>query len=197
MAYSSAVHGVTTQTVSRFLVDAGGIFKNYGTASEEQLGATRGGNTFTIEQDVREMEIDGVPGPVMGAERIVAVRARIEANVVELGVDNIKTAIVGSDSRAIDQGATGSTTHQEIYRARAIALTDYLENVAIVGRVLGMNRRGIFIVKNVIQTENFELGMTDEDEGVLTLNLLAHYDPASLDASGQDEEPWLIRWPEN
>lgn len=195
MPYSGKVHGVTAQTVQRFLIDAGGIFKNYGTGSEVQLGATRGGNTFAIEQDIREMEIDGVPGPIKGTERITSVRARIEANIVELGVANIQTAIVGADAQAIDQGATGQTTHQRIYRSRQISSADYIANVAIVGRVLGLNQRGIFIVKNAIQTENFELGLTDEDEGVITLNLVGHFDPATLDPTGQDEEPWEIRWP--
>jgi len=41
--------GVTTNTVKRFFVDAGAVYLNYGVEGEEKLlGATKGGNVFTI-----------------------------------------------------------------------------------------------------------------------------------------------------
>ena len=196
MPFSGATHGVTTETVERFYVDAGAVFLNYGEADERPLGATRGGNTFTVEQDVREMEIDGLPGPLAGARRIVTVRPTIEANLLELGTDNMLLALTGAEATAIDQdGGGGGNTHDSIRRSRSIALSDYITNIALVGEVLGTTRRGIFIVYNAISTENFEIGTSDEDEAVLTLTLAGHFNAADLDATGVAEEPWEIRWP--
>ena len=37
---------------------------------------------------------------------------------------------------------------------------------------------------------NLELGMTDNEEGVLAVQFTAHFDPDTLDT-----EPWTIRYP--
>ena len=52
-------HGVTKETVKNLFVDAGAIYINFGENDERLLGATREGNNFKIEQEVREMEFDG------------------------------------------------------------------------------------------------------------------------------------------
>src|SRR5690554_6860688 len=91
-------HGITTETVKRLFLDAGAVYLNYGETEERLLGATNDGNTFTIEQDVREIEVDGARGPVKGLRRIVEVRAQIVANLLELTAENLKTALAGSRS---------------------------------------------------------------------------------------------------
>ena len=54
-------HGVTTETVKRLFVDAGAVYVNYDEPDERLLGATRGGNTFTIEQESGKSKLT-VPG---------------------------------------------------------------------------------------------------------------------------------------
>lgn len=195
MPNAQAVHGVTVETVDRFVVDAGAVYLNYGEVDERPLGATRGGNTFTIEQEVRDMEIDGLPGPMMGARRIINVVPTIEANLLELGTENLKLAIPGSDSEDFTQPPAIAASHDRIFRNRTIQVTDYVTNVALVGQVLGQDARAIFIIKNGLSTENLELGLSDEDEGVQTLTIQGHFNAADLDATGSAEEPWEIRWP--
>lgn len=188
MPNATATHGVTTSTVDRFFIDAGAVYLNYGLGDERPLGATRGGSTFAIEQEVKEMEIDGLPGPLKGARRFTSRLARLETNLLELGVENLMLALPGSAQSAL-------TNHTKIIRARNLLTSDYITNVALVGEVLGRTNRGIFIVKNVISVDNLELGTSDDDESVLTLNLTAHFNAADLGSTGQAEEPWEIRWP--
>jgi hypothetical protein len=185
---ATATHGVTTTTVAKFAIDAGAVYLNYGLGDERPLGATRGGSTFAIEQEVREMEIDGLPGPLKGARRFTSRLARLETNLVEQGVENLMLALPGSVQAAL-------TNHAKITRDRNLLLSDYITNVALVQEVLGRTNRAIYIVKNVISVDNLEMGTSDDDEVVLTLNLTAHFDPAALGSTGQAEEPWEIRWP--
>jgi hypothetical protein len=186
---ATATHGVTTSTVERFLIDAGAVYLNYGLGDERPLGATRGGSTFAIEQEVREMEIDGLPGPLKGARRFTSRMARLETNLVEQGYQNLMLALPGSAQSLV-------SNHRVIKRDRNLLLTDYVTNVALVGEVLGKTNRAIFIVKNVISVDNLEMGTSDDDEVVLTLNLTAHFNAADIGGTGQAEEPWEIRWPE-
>ena len=73
----SRKHGVTTNTYKKLVIDSGAVYKNYGESGEALLGATRGGNTFTIEQEIRNMEVDGAKGSVKGFRRITAVNCII------------------------------------------------------------------------------------------------------------------------
>ncbi|MHA1302194.1 MAG: hypothetical protein ACTSPI_00640 [Candidatus Heimdallarchaeaceae archaeon] len=184
----ASIHGVTTETVKRFLIDAGAVYLNYDEADERLLGATRGGNSFVIEQDVKEMEMDGAKGPVKGARRIIEVRARITANLLELTADNIQKALAGS--AAEDYPSAEGKTHDKITRVRDISDSDYLTNVALVGRISGSDNNFIGIVKNALAVENFELTTEPREEGVIEVTFEAHFDPSDLDS-----EPWEIYFP--
>jgi hypothetical protein len=181
-------HGIRTETVDHFLVDAGAVYVNLGETDERLLGATRGGNSFAIEQDVREPEIDGSPGPLKGTRRIVETRPTLTANLLEITRENIMMAIAGAEAEAYPDDT--AATHDEIRRRRNITAADYVKNIALVGTINGSDEPVIFIIYNALQTDNFELGTEDRDEGVLTLTLTGHFDPADMSV-----EPWAIRYP--
>jgi hypothetical protein len=181
-------HGITENTYKRFVVDAGAVYKNYGeTVGEALIGATRDGSTFTIETEYRQIAVDGAKGPVKGGQDITSVVAKISAKFIELSTDLIKTALPGSASADHPEV---TPTHDEITRALQIALTDYLTNVAIVGRVSGSNEPIICGIKNALALGGFELAQVDNDEAGITVEFTAHFDPADL-----DKEPWFIRFP--
>jgi len=178
-------HGITSNTVERFLLDEGAVYLDYGEGTEQLLGATRGGNRFEIEQDIREMPVAGAKGPVKGGRRVIRAVARIVANMVELTTDSLIQALPGADSSSI-------TSYDSIERDREIALTDYLVNVAILGTVSGSANPAIFLITLPIGAGNLTLGLTWGDEAVQELTFEASYDPAALDT-----EPWEIRWPDD
>ena len=181
-------HGITTETVKRFILDAGAVYLNLGEASEVLLGATRGGNVFLVKQDIRTMEVDGARGPVKGARRIIAVRARITANLLEIDADSLVKILPGSAKT--DYPSTVAKTHDSIKRVRDIIDSDYLTNVAIVGKISGADEDFIGIVKEALSDENMELTTADKEEGVIAVTFTGHFDPANL-----SEEPWEIRFP--
>lgn len=183
------VHGITTETVHRFLVDAGAVYVNLGEPDERLLGATRGGNAFVVEQDVREIPIDGAKGPVKGARRVIEVRARITANLIEMTAENFRLALAGAD-RANYPPLPAPKTHDEITRSREVAADDYLTNVALVGRIAGQGQPFIGIIHNALADANLEITTSDRDEAGLQVRFTAHFDPAEL-----EREPWAIRFP--
>jgi hypothetical protein len=151
------------------------------------IGATRDGNTFTIETEYRQIGLDGAKGPVKGGEDISSVSAKLSAKFVEISTDLIKTALPGSSAADYP---TSTPTHDEIRRSLEIALTDYIANVAMVGRVSGSGEPIICGIENALSLGGFELAEADNDETGITLELTAHFDPADL-----NKEPWFVRWP--
>jgi hypothetical protein len=179
-------HGVTSSTFTRFVIDAGAVYKNYGESSEVLLGATRGGNSFKIEAEQRIMGVDGAIGDVKGGVRIVNVAATITANFVEFSKALFLLANPGAT--AVDYPTTGTKTHDLITRANDVATTDYISNIAIVGNST-YSPTGFIVVKllNVLADGNIELGFNDKDETVIPITFKSYFDPGLL-----SQEPWQI-----
>lgn len=180
--------GIRTETVDYFIVDAGAVYLNYELPDERLLGATRGGSTFAIEQDVREIEMDGAPGPVKGARRVIEVRPRLTTNLLEVSRENLLMAIPGAESTPYPNAT--AITHDSIRRSRNIINADYIENVALVGTVSGSDEPIIILIYNGLNDENFELGSEDRGESVLEVQFTGHFDPANMEM-----EPFEIRYP--
>lgn len=181
-------HGITRETVNRFILDAGALYVNYGETDERILGATRGGNTFAVEQDVRTIEIDGSPGPLKGARRVVETITRLTANLIEMTADNFELALAGAVATAYPDAT--ATTHQSIRRTRNIQYGDYLKNIALVGKISGSTENIVCIAYNPLADGNLELGTEDREEATLEVQFTGHFDPDDLDT-----EPWEIRFP--
>jgi len=177
--------GITTDTTQRFVIDAGAVYINYGEEGERLLGATRDGNTFEIEQEIREIEIDGTRGPLKNARRVISSTARITANLIEVTADNVKMAIAGS-STVIEV----ETDEEVVTRDAEIGNDDYITNVALVGDIMGSEQGFVGMIKNALADGNFSVNLEDENEAVIEIQFTAHYDPAQL-----DEEPWEVRLP--
>lgn len=181
-------HGITADTYKKFIIDSGAVYLNYGEGGQTLLGATRGGSTFAIETEYRDMPVDGAKGSVKGGRRITSVSATLTANFLEHSATLMSRVLPGSS--VADYPDTPGKTHDSITRALQIALTDYATNVAIVGEVSGSSAPVIIIIKNALVDGNFELALADAEESVLAAAFKAHFDPSDMDT-----EPWEIRYP--
>lgn len=185
-------HGITTNTYNRFIIDSGAVYTGFTDidAPGTLLGATKGGSSFSLEQEIKDMEVDGARGPVKGSRRIVNVKASLTVNFIEHTLTNLKRLIVGSTSALFD------VSWDQITRGLAISGTDFLSSVAIVGQVSGnANAMGILLT-DVIVDSNFEMAFEDKEEGVVSATFTAHFDPADLEAK-TDTEPWSLIWPQD
>lgn len=196
MAKNRGIHGITTETHKNLLIDAGVVILNYGLgveAGERVLGATAGGNTFTVERDIRDMaeNIDGSKGKTKGFRRVVVENATLATNLIEMTEANLTLAIAGSlaavqPENPEDPYQPGGFT--EIISSD-IQEDSYIDNIALAG-TLSNGSPIIIILYNALSDENFEIGQTDKEESVLAVTFSAHWDPEF-----ENRPPWAIRYP--
>lgn len=187
--------GITGKSLSSFVVDAGAVYVNYGETDERLLGATRGGNTFTIEVEMREMEIDGIRQAVKGTKRVISVVASLTCNLLELTAENLALSLTGSSLTTFTAEGATAPTHDVIRRTREIGTMDYIKNVAIVGKVNNTNENFIGILYNALSSGGLEIAMEDENEAAIELTFTAHIDADSINDDGSYTEAWEIRKP--
>jgi hypothetical protein len=182
--------GLTATSVQSFLVDSGAVYLNFGETDERVLGATRGGNVFTVEQDIRLVEIDGIKGATKGARRVIESNARITARLMELTSANLLIALPATTSTVTNEAGITGTTHNMLRRTREIISADYYKNIAIVGKVAGTTKNFVGIIYNPLADGGFTIEQIDRDESVVEIQFTAHYDVATITT-----EPWAILTP--
>lgn len=187
--------GITSQSLNSFVIDAGAVYVNLGETDERLLGATKEGSTFTIEAEMREMEIDGVRQAIKGTKRIINVLATLTVNLLELSAENLSLALVGSElTEFTDENAT-DPTHDVIRRAREIGTMDYIKNIAIVGKVNNTGDNFVGLLYNALSSGGLEMALEDENEAAIELTFTAHIDADDIADDGTYTEAWEIRMP--
>jgi len=193
--------GVTSNTASRLVIDAGVVYYNIDVTSLEDgtastpvadakasgtlLGATRGGNVFSSGRTMREMEADGKLGPTKGFKRRQEVAATLQTNLLEVTADTLAKAFAGSNSTTA--GSFTKLTGGEV------AAADYLSNIALFGTYTsgtGDTDVVVVVLENVLAIEAPDFSLSDEDELVMPVTFGAHFD-----ASTPTTEPWAIYLP--
>ncbi|SFJ83259.1 hypothetical protein [Thermoflavimicrobium dichotomicum] len=190
MATTHQTHGITRQTIKNMLLDAGAVYVNYGETDERLIGATSGGNTFTVEREIKIIEIDGARGKVKGARRITEENAVLTINLLEMSAENFKLMLTAADvSDWLD--TDGSTVIGKVIKPRGQILdSDYVKNIALVATVSGTDQPCVIILKNVLADDELEIELEDKEEGKPEVALSAHYDPEKV-----TEPPYEIRYP--
>lgn len=176
--------GYTAQTKENRVTGAGAYYKNYNpttdtpsTATAKLVGATKGGGSFIAKANIRNIEIDGVPGKVKGMEEIDSWDVEMSANILEITADTIALALGASK-------ITNSTTpanYKKIEGKNTIDVTDYQENITFIGTVSGFDTPVIIQVFNAISLEGTSFNTKDKDDAVLPIKWVGHYDEDSLD----------------
>lgn len=188
MAGPYQTHGITPETVKNMIFDAGAIYANYGEVDERLVGATSGGTTFTVEREVKEIEIDGARGKVKGARRIISENASLSINLLEMSAANFKLALTAADMTDVMNGEV--KVADKIKPRGKILDSDYLTNIALVTTVSGTDQPCVVILKNALADDELELELEDQEEGKPEVVISAHYDPANL-----SEVPYEIHYP--
>jgi hypothetical protein len=166
-----------------FVIDSGAVFLNYGETDELLIGATRGGNVFSIETDYTDMGYDGAFGTVKGAKFVSRVKAVLTVNLIEFTSDTLRRAFPGSTR-------TLYGSQYSIARAADVLFSDYHTNVTLVGEVWKSNRPVICTVYNALIDGPVEIGMAEGNEATIKLRFTGHY---LID--NMEEDPWMVSWP--
>ena len=139
------------------------------------IGLTRGGGSFSVETEYRDLEADGDKGPVK--ERTV-----IDKQVAKLKVKAL-TTFSADDMAKYYPGL--EVKEGEVSSNLTISETDYQE-VKWEGKTLA-GKPVTLILENAINLGNIELTLEDKNEVVPELEFTATY----LEAS-RNTPPWRI-----
>ncbi|MCJ7839981.1 hypothetical protein MUB24_03440 [Lederbergia sp. NSJ-179] len=188
--------GYTNKTSERYIINAATIYTGVkfenGQFTGDLHGATSGGVTLTIEQEYRDIEVDGTGHvKVKGNKVLESANATITANMKEITAETIRRSLNGSIADASEKEAPKG--YKVIKSKRYLEDGDYLENIAIAGRLSGTNQPVVAILDNALCTSGLELGTEDNNEAVIEQTYEAH---ATEEQLNSDEMPWRIYYPE-
>lgn len=128
------------------------------------LGATRGGGTFTITRETREVEADGKRFAFVGSTLVDNVDAYIKTTLIELTKGNLKRALGAADNAT--SGKVTTVTPRTEY-----ASGDYIEKLCWVGDTA--DGLMAILLKNAINKADFELKISDKGEGEMSVEFHA------------------------
>lgn len=184
-------NGVTANTTKNILFGAGTIHKGlkYTEGSgwnfaESCVGATSGGSKLSIVPEVYDVPVDGADVFVKGLRVKTGEKATMEVNLIELSADVIAAAAMGAI------GASDVEGYDKIESKADIAVGDYWDNIAFVGKMLN-NTPVIAILDNALCTTGFEQEGKSKEGAVGKYTFECHADPDS----DMDKLPWRIYYP--
>ncbi len=173
--------GYTVDSSKEFLLNAGAFYKNAtfdettGVFSGTRLGATQGGGEFSALPEIRSIEVDGASIHTKGLKVIDDWEITLKSNLMEVTKDNFQAALGASD---ID--ASSNAEYDIINLRRNLKDTDYIDNIAWVGRKSD-NTPVIILIENALNSEGLAVTMAPKAEGVIPITFTANADPAQED----------------
>ena len=153
------------------------ILLGYGVVSvgATPIGLTRGGSSFIVDREYREIPADGDRGPVQGRIVIDTERAKLTVNALEL--------FTAADMLKYYPGLSNTTG--TLTSTLTIAAGDY-NDVTWVGKT--KDGKAVTIkVENAINMDNLEWKLEDKSEVVPAIGFTATYDEAARNVA-----PWNV-----
>ena len=176
--------GFTADTPKHFIVDAGALYANLEFDPEENkykgepIGATSGGSSVKVEQEYRTIEVDGVFTDAVGTKMLQSSSASMEVNIKAITAETIKMGINGVIQSG--DGTTSPTGATIVTGKGTLENSDYIKNVALVGRYSGSDDPIIVILDNVLSDGGLEFSVEDNNEAIVTMTLKAHADAGQV-----------------
>lgn len=184
-------NGISENTPKNILFGAGTIHKglkyttNAWNFAETIVGATNGGSKLSIVPEMYDVQLDGANVVVKGLKVKNGETATMEVNFAELTADIMKAATIGKD------GTSADTNYNLIESKADIAVGDYWENVAFVGRTLD-GKNIIAILENALIISGIETESKNKESATGTYTFACH---ADSDSDTFDVLPWKIYYP--
>ncbi|MFY9174533.1 MAG: carboxypeptidase-like regulatory domain-containing protein [Peptococcia bacterium] len=146
------------------------------TVGTTPIGLTRGGSSFTVEREIRQIEADGDRGPVKGRVVIDTEVAKLVVNALEIFNAEDMTKYYPALSLSASNVLTGTLS---------IAAGDY-NDVTWVGKT--KDGKAVTIkVENALNLSNLEWTLEDKNEVVPSLEFTGTYDEAT-----RNTPPWSV-----
>lgn len=172
-------HGITADTPSNIPFGAGTWFKNLEWNAENGwsgtvLGATSGGSSVKIVNEIKDLEIDGALALAMGFAIMQGGSGEAEVNFAELNSDILKYTTLGE---ILQPGNTGYVEGFDCIQTKnAIVKGDYVENLGFVGYTADQSKQIIVILDYALCKSGFQLDPKNKENSVIKATFTAYGD---------------------
>lgn len=129
------------------------------------LGATRGGGSFNVKRDKREVEADGKRYAFVGSSKTDSVDAYISTKLIEMTAGNLSRGL--GSAEAVKNGKVTAISAYTQYKK-----SDYIEKLCWVGETAD----GVMciLLRNALNTADFAYKFNEKGEGELDVEFHAH-----------------------
>lgn len=165
--------GTSKESPKALLIGPGAIYKDFVDLDNlgVLLGATKGGNTFRINQEIHSSEVDGALGPIKGMQWVTKLIPELETNLLAITKDNLQLSLANM------QLADSNDDYVKLTQDGSLADSGY-RTIAIVGEISGSAKPVIVVVKDAMAMDPVEVPFgTGKDDVVLKLKFVGHYQP--------------------
>lgn len=132
----------------------------------KSLGMTRGGGSFTVTREMRQVEADGIRYRFVGDTFVDSADAYLSTTLIQVGDPDILKNVMGTVTA--DTTTTGKTVLQLKTRLEE---GDYLEDLCWVGDIAD---GGLVVIHMLNAVNTADLAITITDKGELTLPVEFH-----------------------
>ena len=162
--------GLTQEQLESIQIDYGILYANYGEPTQERIGPTRGGGEFNVTANIREIDYDGRKGKTKGAQVIDELNAMLKFSLMNTALATL--------AKFMPQG-TYDAENGKISAASlgVIPASKYLDNLTMFAKVVGGSYKMI-VIYNAMNEANFVLPAAPKAEGVIPVEVHAHWDYA-------------------
>lgn len=160
---------LTQEQIDNIQIDYGIVYVNYGEVGEAQLAPTRGGGTVTITKNIRDIEFDGRKGKTKGMQVVDEANAMLSVPLMDTSMDSLAKAM---------PWATYAANKLSVKSANLGVIADsaYLTNITLFAKVIGGGYKKITLY-SAMNESDFSLAAVPKDEGIIQLEVYAHWDP--------------------
>ena len=175
-------HGITEATPSNIPFGAGTWFKNLeyseGTGwGGTVMGATSGGSSIKITNEIKDLEIDGVIVPVKGLALMAGGAGEAEVNFAELTPDIIKHTML---AETLDENSEHYVEGFDCFQTKdSIQDGDYIENLGFVGWTADKSKQIIAIMDYALCKGGLQLDPKNKENSILKGTFTAYGDMKS------------------
>lgn len=159
---------LTQEQIENIQIDYGLVYINYGEAGERQLAPTRGGGTFSVTKNIRDIEFDGRRGKTKGTQVIDEINAMLSVPILCASMDNLALAMPWATYS--DGKLSAKSSDLGVIQDGA-----YLSNITMFAKTVGGGYKKITLY-NAMTENDFSLAAAPKAEGVITLEVHAHWD---------------------
>ncbi len=147
---------------------------NGNTVAPRKLGATRGGTTFAINKEERQVEVDGRRTNIKGLQRVDMISPSIRTSLLEMAdIDTLRLALgtsILTSYQNFDSVRPALYPNDEDYFGNITLFATIAQRVAPNGQPLPI----AIVMENCRANTIQDVSISDKNEAVMEIELTAH-----------------------